>query len=101
MQEKYAKVAAKLEGKADALLVSTLDDIDWLLNLRGNDIAYNPVFISYLIFFPGQEASKHSCRLFIDSAKVSDEAVQAHLRENDVDVLPYDGIWSHLGELAG
>lgn len=62
VQQKYTKVAAKLENKVDALLVSTLDDIDWLINLRGNDIAFNPVFISYLIFYPSTtEGQKHSC----------------------------------------
>jgi len=32
------KVDAKLSGKVDALLVTTLDDIDWITNLRGSDI---------------------------------------------------------------
>jgi Creatinase/Prolidase N-terminal domain len=49
------------------LLVSTLDDIDWLLNLRGNDIAYNPVFISYMLFHPDLSGSNaHKASLFID-----------------------------------
>lgn len=52
VQEKYNKVAAKLDKNLHALLVTTLDDIDWLLNLRGKDIKYNPVFFSYLLFFP-------------------------------------------------
>ena len=52
VKEKYKKVANKLDKKIEALLVTTLDDIDWVLNLRGRDISYNPVFISYLLFFP-------------------------------------------------
>ena len=38
--------------KADnyRLLISRLDDIAWLLNLRGSDIPYNPVFFSYALF---------------------------------------------------
>lgn len=55
VQEKYVKVAAKLEKKVDVLLVTTLDDIDWVLNMRGTDISYNPVFISYLLFHPALE----------------------------------------------
>lgn len=55
VSQKFDKVAAKLEKKVDALLITTLDDIDWLLNLRGKDISYNPVFISYLIFYPSLE----------------------------------------------
>jgi Xaa-Pro aminopeptidase len=53
VQEKYAKVTEKLAKKVDALLITTLDDIDWIVNMRGNDIKYNPVFFSYAIFLPG------------------------------------------------
>jgi Xaa-Pro aminopeptidase len=49
---KYEQVAEALNKEATSLLVTTLDDICWLLNLRGNDIEYNPVFFSYLIFYP-------------------------------------------------
>ena len=41
----------KLGKSVDALLVTTLDDIASVLNLRGNDIKFNPVFFAYLIFF--------------------------------------------------
>ena len=51
VKDKYQKVAQKVE-KVDALLVTTLDDIDWLVNLRGTDIAFNPVFISFALFYP-------------------------------------------------
>ena len=35
----------------NSLLITTLDDIAWLLNLRGNDIQFNPLFFSYLLFY--------------------------------------------------
>ena len=41
----------KLTDSVDVLLVTTLDDIAWFLNLRGNDIPFNPVFFSYLIYY--------------------------------------------------
>lgn len=47
--EKYERVGAKLDG-ADMMIISTLDDIAWFMNLRGSDISYNPLFFSYLIF---------------------------------------------------
>jgi Xaa-Pro aminopeptidase len=50
----------------DALLITTLDDIDWIVNMRGNDIKYNPVFFSYAIFLPGDQ----TLRLFIAPSKV-------------------------------
>lgn len=65
-QEKYSKIAKKIDKKADALLITTLDDINWLLNLRGRDIPYNPVFISYAIFYP----QTLEVKLFVDSDKV-------------------------------
>lgn len=48
--DKYKKVTQKLNKCVDVLLISTLDDIAWFLNLRGKDIHYNPVFFSYLLF---------------------------------------------------
>ena len=46
---KYERIAEKVGGKLDSLLVTTLDDIAWTLNFRGTDIDYNPVFFSYLM----------------------------------------------------
>jgi Xaa-Pro aminopeptidase len=77
VQEKFAKVAEKLAKKVDALLITTLDDIDWIVNMRGNDIKYNPVFFSYAIFVPasGEEGSTSSVKLFITHSKVASEQV--------------------------
>lgn len=48
--DKIKEVRAKMqEEKADQLLVTALDEIAWLFNLRGGDIAYTPVFLSYLL----------------------------------------------------
>src|SRR3546814_5125187 len=41
--------AAMLERKADWHWLSSLDDIAWLLNLRGNDVSYNPVFLAHAL----------------------------------------------------
>lgn len=47
---KFKDVAEKMGKEADMMLVTMLDDIAWILNLRGNDISYNPVFFAYMIF---------------------------------------------------
>ena len=86
-QEKYDKVAEKLGTDADSLLVTSLDEIAWFLNLRGNDIDFNPVFFSYLIFYP----STKKADLFIDAAKLSD-LPQGYLTENNITVKPYEAI---------
>ena len=97
VQEKFEKVNAKLDKKVDALLLTSLDDIAWLLNLRGSDIKYNPVIISYLIFFPVTETNTSATvKLFIDSVKVSDEVIKAHLLENRIEVADYNSVTETL-----
>jgi Xaa-Pro aminopeptidase len=49
---------------ADCLLVTALDQIAWLLNLRGSDIDFNPVFFSFAIFYKETNAVD----LFVDQA---------------------------------
>lgn len=48
-KSKFERLATELKDN-NYLIVTTLDDIAWLLNLRGNDIAFNPLFFSYLVF---------------------------------------------------
>ena len=56
--------SAAAEQKVGALFVTALDEVAWLLNLRGGDVAYNPIFISYVIVTPD------TATLYVDSAKV-------------------------------
>ena len=101
VQEKYAKVAAKLAKKVDALLITTLDDIDWIVNMRGKDIEYNPVFFSYALFIPSSgEGVASSLKLFITESKVADSNVKEHLKENNIEVYDYAAIVSHLETLV-
>ena len=55
----------------EVLLVSTLDDICWLTNLRGTDIDYNPVFFSFMLFYPKRGADETRVVLFTDESKVA------------------------------
>ena len=90
--DKYTRLAGKLDDKP--LLVTTLDDIAWLLNLRGTDIDYNPVFFSYVLFYPETK----SVNFYIDAEKV--EAIKSYLEGINVTILPYDQIDADLSELA-
>ncbi|WP_341669198.1 aminopeptidase P family protein [Alcaligenes sp. SDU_A2] len=67
-------------------LISALDDIAWTLNLRGEDVSYNPVFLSYLLIGPDQ------AHLFVDSGKlaagVHDVLAQAGVAVQDYESLP-------------
>ncbi|HHH50580.1 MAG TPA: aminopeptidase P family protein, partial [Saprospiraceae bacterium] len=77
---------------ADFHLVSTLDDIAWIFNIRGSDVACNPVAIAYALI--GQEI----CYLFIDPRKVS-EQVKLHLRADGILLKAYDDIKRMLTRL--
>ena len=73
------------DNEATAMLVTALDDIAWLLNLRGNDVDFTPVAIAFAYI------STDNRELFIDENKVTDE-VQQHLKDCGVRVRKYDDI---------
>ncbi|KAG4414231.1 hypothetical protein IFR04_012637 [Cadophora malorum] len=80
--------------KSSGFIVSMLDEVAWLFNMRGNDIPYNPVFFSYASVTPT------SATLYVNSSKLSSEC-QTYLQENGVSVRPYDKIFDDsqmLGE---
>ena len=67
---------------ASAIILSALDEIAWTLNLRGNDVHCNPVFISYLLI------SEEGYTLYILEEKITDE-VRSYLKEHQVEVKAY------------
>ena len=76
------------------MIISALDEIAWLLNIRGNDVEYNPVAISYVVL----EADK--CTLFVDANKV-DTVAQNYLDFNNIDVQPYEAVFESIRGLQG
>lgn len=72
-----------------ATLVTGLSNIAWLLNLRGNDVPYNPVFYAYLF------VARDNAILFVEKEKVTDD-VRAHLDSLRIDVQEYNNLWSYL-----
>jgi len=76
---------------ADGMLVTALDEIAWLLNLRGNDVACNPVFISYLLI------SSTKTTVFVDTGKLTTE-VNAHLQQYGIEIRPYEEVFSGLAD---
>jgi Xaa-Pro aminopeptidase len=73
------------EQHADGIVITQLDEIAWLLNLRGSDVHCNPVFVSYVLLTTDETT------LFIDSAKL-DDATAAYLQRIDVKTCPYKEI---------
>ncbi|KFE46081.1 aminopeptidase P family protein [Pseudomonas syringae] len=78
-----------VERGADWHFLATLDDIAWLFNLRGADVSYNPVFISFALIGP------NSINLFIDSSKV-DAGIRQSLESDGVTLLEYTQIGAAL-----
>lgn len=78
---------------ANAILLSSLDDIAWATNLRAaNDIAYSPVFVAFLYIDNERRV------LFIDQEKITDE-VKAHLQKYHIEVKPYDSVTEFVAGL--
>ncbi len=93
---KIARIRRQMldEGNADdcSLLISMLDEVAWTLNLRGSDIEYNPVFVSYLLVRPDT-----AC-LYIDRRKLTPEVTE-YLKGEGVEVRGYDTIGSDLRQM--
>ena len=95
VESKLARMREKIAGlHGDSLIVSALDEIAWLLNIRGNDVEYNPVVVSYVVL----EADK--CTLFVDANKV-DTVAQNYLDFNKIDVKPYEEVFTYIAGLEG
>ncbi|KZT65340.1 Creatinase/aminopeptidase [Daedalea quercina L-15889] len=85
----FSKLEAKPSQMQVATLISSLPSIAWLLNLRGDDIPFNPVFHSYLFVSLSQAV------LFIEPSKVS-TAVDEYLHSIGVERQEYNEVWSFL-----
>lgn len=94
VDSKISRVVDALDAAdADGLLITALDEIAWLLNLRGSDVDYTPVVIAFAY------VSEDERVLFIDSAKVTSE-VKAHLKKYGVKIKDYDDIEKFLGKIS-
>jgi len=77
---------------ADRHLISTLDDIAYLFNLRGADVNFNPVFLAHALITPTRAT------LFVADGKIAAELVK-QLAEQDIYVAPYGAIAGALADL--
>ncbi|KAK5051884.1 hypothetical protein LTR84_002687 [Exophiala bonariae] len=93
LKEKLEDLRKDLKKKKTAgMVVSMLDEVAWLFNLRGSDIPYNPVFFSYAAVTP------RSATLYIDATKVGQD-VKDYLGDS-VEIKPYDALFSDLTMIA-
>ena len=102
LEEKYAGQAAAEKIKnlraamkkayADVHIITTLDDIVWLFNIRGNDIPCNPVVLSYLV------VTEKNLFFYVNPKVISDE-IRSYLESLGVTIRPYNDIYADVKEL--
>lgn len=79
--------------KVDVLVLTALDEIAWLLNLRGKDVAYTPVFLSYMLVM------KTESILYVYKEILSQDVI-AKLKMAAIRIEPYEKIYEDIAELC-
>ena len=94
-ESKIARLREALQKEgAKGTVVSQLDEIAWLLNLRGTDVHCNPVFVAYVLL------TQSEVTLFTNPEKITTE-VAAYLKENNIKTLPYSSLTEALEAYKG
>ena len=92
--DKLERVREAMTGEgADTFLLTSLEDIAWLLNIRGGDVDCNPVVLAYL------SLTQDACYLFANGSAFPAE-VLAELEEDGVVLRPYDSFYSYVNRLT-
>lgn len=92
-ESKLKRVREKMkESGADVHIIASLDDTCWLLNVRGDDIDFFPLMLSYSI------VTMDSMELYVDERKL-DEQIRAELAKNNVHIHPYNDIYEDIKKL--
>ncbi len=88
--DKVASIREKLrKERADCLLIAALDEIAWTLNMRGGDVDFNPVFLSYMII------SENEILLFAQR-EIFNEKIAENLEKIGVKILPYEDVYNSI-----
>ena len=92
--DKIAEIREQMKAKeADTFILTSLDDIAWLLNIRGNDIHCCPVVLSYLVMM------ENELRLYANAAAFSEE-IRSNLEADGVKIYPYDDVYSYVQSIS-
>lgn len=87
---KISRIREEMKKKeATCHVVTSLDDIAWILNIRGNDVKCNPVVLSYLVITMDQVV------FFVDEEKLPEE-VKAYFAQLQVEIHPYNDIYEYV-----
>ena len=92
--DKIAEIREQMKAKeADTFILTSLDDIAWLLNIRGNDIHCCPVVLSYLVMM------ENELRLYANAAAFSEE-IRSNLEADGIKIYPYDDVYSYVQSIS-
>lgn len=92
--DKIAEIREQMKAKeADTFILTSLDDIAWLLNIRGNDIHCCPVVLSYLVMM------ENELRLYANAAAFSEE-IRSNLEADGAKIYPYDDVYSYVQSIS-
>ena len=94
-KDKLARLRAALASHgAGGVLLTMLDEVAWMTNLRGCDVDYNPVFVAYML------VTANEAILFVPDEKIP-SAVKEYLTGEGVGIAGYDDVWPALREFDG
>lgn len=95
-REKLSMIRERMQEKqGDYFLLTSLDDIAWLLNIRGGDVVYNPVVRAYFLMSTGK---KEEAILYAEQTAFSEE-IKEHLQNDGVAIRPYAQIYEDVETL--
>ena len=80
------------EKGTDTHIVASLDDVCWILNIRGDDILFSPIVLSYAVI------TMDDMVLFIDEAKLDDD-MKKEFKELNISIRPYNAIYEYVKDL--
>ena len=93
-KDKIAGIREQMKAKkANIFILTSLDDIAWLLNIRGNDIHCCPVVLSYLVVTDAE------LRLYANAAAFSEE-IRTNLAADGVKIYPYEDVYSYVQTIS-
>lgn len=94
-RDKLARLREALASHgADGIILTMLDEVAWITNMRGADVDYNPVFVAYML------VTANAATLFIEGEKVSHD-MKEYLAGEGISLAGYGEVWQALREFDG
>lgn len=91
--QKLEMIRSKMKDyETEYHIVTSLDDIAWIYNIRGNDIAYNPVVLAFSVI------TMEKAYLFVNEKALNDE-IKSYFNQNNVEIRPYEEIYEFIRKI--